>query len=87
MRDVTILEELEKPNEHLSSVWALMPPLYPKTDPLLDIPKFPAEDNIKGVKGSRFAKFLADRNELLKTTNERGTARSFLTNDLMPSKL
>ncbi|KAL7130002.1 hypothetical protein ABFS83_13G104800 [Erythranthe nasuta] len=89
MQDFTILEELEKPNEHLSSVWALMPPLYPKPDPVPDIQKFPIEENIKGTtKGSRFAKFIADRNELLNKTDERGMARSSFTNDLIiPSKL
>lgn len=86
MKDLTILEELDMPNEHLSSVWALMPPLYPKPEPLPDIPKFPAEDNSKGTKGSRFAKFIADRNELLKTTAQHGMTGSF-TNDLIPSKL
>ncbi|KAK4491659.1 hypothetical protein RD792_002422, partial [Penstemon davidsonii] len=87
MQDFTILEEFDKPNEHLSSVWALMPPLYPKPEPLLpDIPQFPAEDKSKDTKGSRFAKFIADRNELLKKTAQQGMSRSF-TNELMHSKL
>ncbi|KAL6562119.1 hypothetical protein OROGR_003126 [Orobanche gracilis] len=86
MQDLTILDELDKPNEHLSSVWALMPPLYPRPGPSPDIPRFRAEDNIKGMKGSRFAKFVADRNELLKTKTRDGMARSF-TDDLIPSKL
>ncbi|GFP97136.1 glyoxysomal processing protease glyoxysomal [Phtheirospermum japonicum] len=87
MQDLKILEELDKPNEHLSSVWALMPPLYPKPEPGPDMPKFPVEDNNnKGMKGSRFAKFIADRNELLKTKAQDGMGRSF-GNDLIPSKL
>ncbi|KAL3851336.1 hypothetical protein ACJIZ3_013218 [Penstemon smallii] len=87
MQDFTILEEFDKPNEHLSSVWALMPPLYPKPEPLLpDITQFPAEDKSKDTKGSRFAKFIADRNELLKKTAQQGMSRSF-TNELMHSKL
>ncbi|KAK6149934.1 hypothetical protein DH2020_017459 [Rehmannia glutinosa] len=83
MEDLTILEELDKPNEHLSSVWALMPPLYPKPEPSPDIPKFPTEDNSKGMKGSRFAKFIADRNELLKTKVQDGS----FSNGLIHSKL
>ncbi|KAL2244440.1 UNVERIFIED_CONTAM: Glyoxysomal processing protease, glyoxysomal [Sesamum indicum] len=86
MKDLSLLEELDKPNEHLSSVWALMPPLYPKPEPLPDTPQFPAEDNSKGTKGSRFAKFIADRNELLKKTVQHGMAGTF-TNELIPSKL
>ncbi|KAL6546589.1 hypothetical protein OROMI_022310 [Orobanche minor] len=86
MQDLTILDELDRPNEHLSSIWALMPPLYPRPGPSPDIPKFRAEDNIKDMKGSRFAKFMADRNELLKTKTQDGMARSF-TDDLIPSKL
>lgn len=81
MQDIRILEELDKPNEHLSSVWALMPPLYPKSEPL---PEYGAEDKSRGggMKGSRFAKFIADRNELLKTAERRSFA-----NEVIPSKL
>ncbi|KAL8468062.1 hypothetical protein ACS0TY_031350 [Phlomoides rotata] len=86
MQDITILEELDKPNENLSSVWALMPPLYPKPEPLPDMPKYGAEDNSKGVKGTRFTKFIADRNELLKSAEQHGARRSF-TNVFIPSKL
>ncbi|KAK4399137.1 Glyoxysomal processing protease, glyoxysomal [Sesamum angolense] len=86
MKDLLLLEELDKPNEHLSSVWALMPPLYPKPEPSPDTPQFPAEDNNNGTKGSRFAKFIADRNELLKKTVQHGMAGTF-TNELIPSKL
>ncbi|KAJ9566448.1 hypothetical protein OSB04_002414 [Centaurea solstitialis] len=65
MKDLSILEDLDRPNEHLSSVWALMPPLSsPKPTPPL-----PAGDNIKDAKGSRFAKFIAQRQQLLKQTS------------------
>ncbi|KAK1415579.1 hypothetical protein QVD17_31362 [Tagetes erecta] len=57
MKDLSILEDLDRPNEHLSSVWALMPPVSPK-------PRSRADD----PKGSRFAKFLADK-QLLKQTS------------------
>lgn len=63
MKDLSIMEDLDRPNEHLSSVWALMPPLSPKPNPPL-----PEEDNIKETKGSRFAKFIAERQQLLKQT-------------------
>ncbi|GJR99921.1 glyoxysomal processing protease, glyoxysomal isoform X2 [Tanacetum coccineum] len=61
MKDLSILKDLDKPNEHLSSVWALMPPV--STNPK------PEEDNIKDTKGSRFAKFIAERRHLLKQTS------------------
>lgn len=87
MQDVTILEELDKPDEHLSSVWALMPPLHPKSEALLpEVPQFPGEDKSKDTKGSRFAKFMAERSELLKKTAQHGTARSF-RDELINSKL
>ncbi|XP_024982804.1 glyoxysomal processing protease, glyoxysomal isoform X2 [Cynara cardunculus var. scolymus] len=60
MKDLSILEDLDRPNEHLSSVWALMPPLSPKPDP-------PLPD--KETKGSRFAKFIAQRQQMLKQTS------------------
>ncbi|KAH6829095.1 hypothetical protein C2S53_013243 [Perilla frutescens var. hirtella] len=87
MQHLTVLEELDMPNEHLSSVWALMPPVYPKPEPIPDILKLPAEDNGKGTKGSRFAKFIADRNELLKTTAQHGIPGSFSSDLVIPSKL
>ncbi|XP_041990760.1 glyoxysomal processing protease, glyoxysomal-like isoform X1 [Salvia splendens] len=83
MQNFAVLEELDKPNEHLSSIWALMPPVYPKPEPIQDILKFPAEDKGKGIKGSRFAKFIADRNELMKTTAQHRVPPT----DLIPSKL
>lgn len=82
MQNLTVLEEFDKPNEHLSSIWALMPPVNHKPEPIPEVLKFPAEDNGKGTKGSRFAKFIADRNELLKTTAQHG-----IPTDLIPSKL
>ncbi|KAG8385530.1 hypothetical protein BUALT_Bualt03G0054800 [Buddleja alternifolia] len=86
MQDRTILEELDKPNEHLSSVWALMPPLYPKPEPLPEVPQFLVEENTKDFKGSRFAKFIAERKELVNTTTQHDQGRSNV-NELIPSKL
>ncbi|CAI9087416.1 OLC1v1021481C1 [Oldenlandia corymbosa var. corymbosa] len=66
MQDLTILQDLDRPNKDLSAIWALMPPLSPKPGPSLPkLPEFQLE-NEKDTKGSRFAKFLADRNNLLK---------------------
>ena len=61
MKDLSILKDLDKPNEHLSSVWALMPPV--STNPR------PEGDNIKDTKGSTFAKFIAERRHLFKQTS------------------
>ncbi|XP_075523189.1 glyoxysomal processing protease, glyoxysomal [Primulina tabacum] len=85
LQDFPILEELDKPNEHLSSVWALMPPLYPKPTPLL--PKssqIPTEDNGKVTKGSRFSKFVAERDKL---KNMAQHTTSSYSSELMRSKL
>nr|GEY96604.1 glyoxysomal processing protease, glyoxysomal isoform X2 [Tanacetum cinerariifolium] len=61
MKDLSILKDLDKPNEHLSSVWALMPPVSTKPRP--------EGDNFKDTKVSRFAKFIAERRHLLKQTS------------------
>ncbi|PWA48272.1 Peptidase S1C [Artemisia annua] len=61
MKDLSILKDLDKPNEHLSSVWALMPPV--STNPR------PEGDNIKDTKGSSFAKFIAEKQHLFKQTS------------------
>ncbi|KAI3740695.1 hypothetical protein L2E82_31166 [Cichorium intybus] len=63
MKDISILKDLDKPNEHLSSVWALMPPASP------ELPGLPEENNIKDTKGSKFAKFIAEQQELVKQTS------------------
>ncbi|XP_047313445.1 glyoxysomal processing protease, glyoxysomal isoform X2 [Impatiens glandulifera] len=56
MQDMSLLEEMDRADEHLSSVWALVPPSpKPKTTLQGDI----GQDG----KGSRFAKFIADTKE------------------------
>lgn len=63
MEDKSILQHLDKPNEHLSSIWALMPPLSPRqVPPFLYQPKSLPDADTKEKKGSRFAKFIAERN-------------------------
>ncbi|KAK2642167.1 hypothetical protein Ddye_023930 [Dipteronia dyeriana] len=68
MQDLSLLQKLDQPNKHLASVWALMPPLSPKGGPSLpDLSQSLLEDNREG-KGSRFAKFIAERKEVLKNS-------------------
>ncbi|KAJ8761108.1 hypothetical protein K2173_000787 [Erythroxylum novogranatense] len=55
MQDLSLLQRLDQPNEFLSSIWALTPPLTSKPHPLSVL-----EDNNKQVKGSKFAKFIAE---------------------------
>lgn len=87
MQDLSFLEDLDKPNEYISSVWALVPPLTPKPGPYMpDPPEFLSGDNAKDVKGSRFAKFIAERQEMLKKTSESDKVDSSLTK-FLPSKL
>ena len=85
MQDLSLLDDLDRPNEHLSAIWALMPPLSPKPDPSLPgLPKLQIGDNEKDVKGSRFAKFIADRHNLLK---DQSGKVEHLSNKFIPSKL
>ncbi|KAK2970363.1 hypothetical protein RJ640_030068 [Escallonia rubra] len=87
MHNFSLLEDLDQPNEHLSAIWALMPPLSPKPGPSLPLmPPVLLGDSNKDVKGSRFAKFIAERQELVKSTTrldkEEGVSTKFI-----PSKL
>lgn len=79
MEDLSLLRGLDEPNKHLSSVWELVPSLSPKPDPF-----FPnLEDKNKAGKGSRFAKFIADRHEVFK----RPTQLSKVESQMILSKL
>ncbi|CAH1440166.1 unnamed protein product [Lactuca virosa] len=84
MKDISILKDLDRPNEQLSSVWALMPPATPEPGPALpdQLPGLPGEEK----KGSKFAKFIANRQEFLKEAspldNKDGDSSKYL-----PSKL
>ncbi|KAJ0808568.1 putative peptidase S1C, peptidase S1, PA clan, peptidase S1, PA clan, chymotrypsin-like protein [Helianthus annuus] len=77
MKDLSILEDLDRPNEHLSAVWALMPPVSPK-------PRSRG-DGIKDPKGSRFAKFIAET-QLLKPTSPPDKT-GLDSSKVLPSKL
>jgi hypothetical protein len=69
------LEQLDKPNEVLSSVWALAPTSSPffSTSP----------ENGRGGKVLEFSKFLADKQEGLKSIKD---IEAFLR-DRIPSKI
>jgi hypothetical protein len=86
MQDLSLLQILDQPNEHLSSVWALMPQLSPKPPPLPELPQSLPEDNSKEGKGSRFAKFMAERQELLKKSIQLGKVGRH-SDKIIPSKL
>lgn len=87
MQDPSLLQVLDQPNEYLSSVWALMPPLSPKPPPLPPhIPESLLQDNNKEAKGSRFARFIAERKDVFENTNQLGKERR-LPNNVVPSKL
>ncbi|KAL7618680.1 hypothetical protein Lser_V15G04365 [Lactuca serriola] len=78
MKDISILKDLDKPNEQLSSVWALMPgPALP--DPL---PGLPGDER----KGSKFAKFIANRQEFLKQVSPLDN-KDADSSKYLPSKL
>ncbi|CAK9238521.1 unnamed protein product [Sphagnum troendelagicum] len=64
--DWSLLMEVDKPNEQLAAVWALVPPTPPRPSPLriLPMPKSMTQDTDgeKGQpKGSQFAEFISKR--------------------------
>ncbi|CAH2034150.1 unnamed protein product [Thlaspi arvense] len=85
MQNMEILQTLDQPNEELSSIWALMPSLSPKPNPkteqsLPNLPKLLKDGNNKQKKGSQFAKFIAETQDMfIKPTK--------LSRDVIPSKL
>lgn len=87
MQDISLLDTLDQRNDDLSSVWALMPPLSPKSPPLPGLPHSLLEDNKnKEAKGSRFAKFIAERQDVLKKPTQLANSAT-LPNDTVRSKL
>ncbi|KAF7851206.1 hypothetical protein BT93_L4350 [Corymbia citriodora subsp. variegata] len=68
MRDPTVLQDLDRPNAEISSIWALMPSLAPKPHPAL--PHSIPQDNTKEGKGSRFAKFISDTDIFKSSTGD-----------------
>nr|XP_048332584.1 glyoxysomal processing protease, glyoxysomal isoform X5 [Ziziphus jujuba var. spinosa] len=85
MQDLSLLQVLDQTNKHLSSVWALMPPLSPKPPPLPNLPQALLEDENRDGKGSRFAKFIAERQKFTKPVQLSKAAKQF--NEILRSKL
>ncbi|XP_065878364.1 glyoxysomal processing protease, glyoxysomal isoform X2 [Euphorbia lathyris] len=87
MQNSALLQNLDQPNQQISSVWALIPPLSPK--PIPPLPKLldslPKDDD-KQEKGSKFAKFMAERNKILRSSTQFGKVDS-ISNEICPSKL
>lgn len=87
MQDLSVLHAMDKPNEVLSSVWALKPP---PSSPRPFFPHTILQKNNEG-KGMRFAKFLAEKhaeisNESAPSENRPIKAVNFSTL-IRPSKL
>ncbi|XP_018440399.1 glyoxysomal processing protease, glyoxysomal isoform X2 [Raphanus sativus] len=82
MQNMEILQTLDQPNEELSSIWALMPSLSPKPKPNTEhsLPKLLKDGNNKQKKGSQFAKFIAETQEMFVKPTK-------LSRDVIPSKL
>uniref|UniRef100_A0A7N0R992 Glyoxysomal processing protease, glyoxysomal n=2 Tax=Kalanchoe fedtschenkoi TaxID=63787 RepID=A0A7N0R992_KALFE len=68
MGNLSLLQDLDKSNSQLSSIWSLAPPVSPKTEPSL--PKLPLELPNKDTRGSRFAKFIAERADVSKISTD-----------------
>ncbi|TKY71725.1 Glyoxysomal processing protease [Spatholobus suberectus] len=82
MLDLSLLRILDEPNEYLSSIWALMRPSYPKLHPMHDPPQALADNKSKEEKGSRFAKFIAERKDIFNVGKNR-----VIPKEVIPSKL
>ncbi|EEF50835.1 trypsin domain-containing protein, putative [Ricinus communis] len=86
-KDISLLQNLDRPNQQLSSVWALMPSLSHKpSPPLSNLPESLLEDHEKQGRVSKFAKFIAERDEVLRSSTRLGKVGSF-SNEISPSKL
>lgn len=87
MQDISLLVNLDLPNQHLSSVWALMPSLSPTPSPHLpNLPFSLVDDNDKQEKGSKFAKFIAERNKDFGSSTQLGKVKK-TSSGIIPSKL
>lgn len=86
MQDLSLLRILDEPNEYLSSVWALMRPSSPKLHHMSDPPQSLGDNKSKEGKGSRFAKFIAERNDIFNGPSHIGKS-GVLSKEVIPSKL
>ncbi|KAK9706720.1 hypothetical protein RND81_07G147400 [Saponaria officinalis] len=87
MQDMTFLQQLDRPNSELASVWAMMPKISPEPDPLLhDMNDMLGKHKEQHRKGTQFAKFMNERQELLRKSRPQNPVQD-LTRDTIPSKL
>ncbi|MED6174800.1 hypothetical protein PIB30_072388 [Stylosanthes scabra] len=86
MQNLSVLEILDEPNEYLSSVWALMRPSTPKHHPIPGPPQSLIDKKSKEEKGSRFAKFIAERKNIFSGSSQVGKS-GVLPKEVVPSKL
>ncbi|XP_043701200.1 glyoxysomal processing protease, glyoxysomal isoform X2 [Telopea speciosissima] len=86
MQNSSVLQDLDEPNERISSVWTLMPPLPPSPKPQLPhLPHTPS-DSQEESKGSRFAKFIAERHGDVFAKSNQLLKVSKLSNEILRSK-
>lgn len=79
-----LLDGLDKPNSVLSSIWALVPPPPPSPRPQLPHADLKAKEG----KGSRFARFLAERRgEGAMSNDMKPLIRGKISSNLPSSKL
>ncbi|KAL1335908.1 hypothetical protein HN51_030344 [Arachis hypogaea] len=86
MQNLSVLRILDEPNEYLSSVWALMRPSTPKHHPIPGPPQSLIDKKSKDEKGSRFAKFIAERKDIFSGSSQVGKS-GVLPKEVVPSKL
>lgn len=86
MQDLSLLRILDEPNEYISSVWALMRPSSPTIQPMPDRPHTLLDYKNKEEKGSRFAKFIAERKDIFNDPSHIGKS-GVLSKEVIPSKL
>ncbi|XP_057434182.1 glyoxysomal processing protease, glyoxysomal isoform X2 [Lotus japonicus] len=86
MKDLSLLQILDEPNEYLSSIWALMRPSYPKLHSVPGSPQSLVDKKSKEEKGSRFAKFIAERKDIFNDSSHIGKS-GVVPKEVIPSKL
>lgn len=86
MQNISLLQQLDRPNKGLGSIWAMMPPISPNPGPSLPGVADLVKDKEDKAKGSRFAKFINERQELFRKSNHLNTVQD-LSRDTIPSKL
>ncbi|XXG46675.1 hypothetical protein AAC387_Pa02g1461 [Persea americana] len=83
MQDPSVLRAMDKPNEFLSSVWALKP-LPPTPSPSLQ--RSLLEKSNEG-KGTRFARFLAEKQSEFSQASQNQPTKAVKFSTSLPSKL